>query len=290
MQLFRSQLSRFTPHPHHDSWMRNHNPQWLNLLRWCSFFTLGASGWMTYFHQSPIGEIFELDKVINQWMPALNSYAISYIMLGIAIFLGLAGIASFRCGLKKNTKCKIPVIIAGLILIATLVLYLCHSGFSFFKVTSLLLPVSTPFLLIRYAGWRSQLDRWSILVCVLISITIGGYAFLSLKSTVGILTYTGDLLKLSDLSSEQVKVITSTGCYLSLFAAIALFISSMRRLALYMGIILGIIAVTCSAMSAYYSSTCYSISLSLFLLSYWVFPSLVLLSLASRKKSRTLRI
>ena len=295
MQLFRSQLSRFSPHPHRDSWMRNHLKQWLRLLQWSSFFTLISAGWLTYQHHSPLGNSFKLDEKIAGWLNITEPSIIRYIMIAIATLLWIGALCTFRCGNYYKRKYVIPVFIAVTLLAITLILYTIESQMPSVTLATFIMPVSFPFLLLRYQVWKNQVDHWSLFACLIIAITIGGYSYQSLHNPAGIHTPAGIPIRMSELSPELNSLILISVAYIALGTAIALFITSLRRLALYLSILLAF-TITGATFISYFSFTesFYNISqwlpMTLMVISYWLLPTLILLTLASQRKTKTLKL
>lgn len=275
--------------------MRNHLRQWLSLLRWGTFLTLVAAGWLTYSQKSPIGNLYPLDSKITAWSGLSDPNILHYSMMGLAVFLGISGLLSFRCGDRYRTKYALPVFLSGLLLFAVSMLYSIQSGELFLSIATFVLPIALPFLLLRYRVWKNQVDHWNIVVCLLTAATLVSYGLQTLAQPIGTPTLLGMPMKMSDLSNELNQLITTIVAYVAIGTAIGLFITSLRRLALYFSVILGITISGASAY-AYYSGglSIFEASQILSILtltcSYWLLPCLVLLSLASQRKTQTLKL
>lgn len=296
MQLFRSQLSRFSPHPHRDSWMRNHLKQWLRILQWTAFLTLASAAWLTYKQGSPIGDLYPLKDVLTQSLYFTPTIA-QHFLIVLSVFLFLASLCSFRCSVKYKPKYSIPVLIASCILLITAFLYAYNdaSGFSFRKLFTFILPASAPYLLTRYQLWQNQVDHWCIAASLLINATIISLSIQTLSNAVGIPNASGTPLIMNQLSPQLNNIIVTSTAYTGIIASISLFYTKLRRVSLYLIIIL---TITLSAATTVFYLTPFSLSqffsitmpMTTLLVSYWLIPILILQSLASRKKSRTLRI
>lgn len=275
--------------------MRNHLKQWLILLQWASFLTLTAAAWLTLRHHSPLGILYRLDEKLAEWFNITDPSTVSYLMIALAIFLFLGALCSFRCGDYYKLKYVLPLFTASTIPTITLILYAVESQSAFAAIATFIIPIFIPFLLLRYQVWKNQVDFWSVSACIFIAITIVGYAYQSLTNPVGVPTPEGTPIRMSELSPElNVLIITSTA-YVAIFTAIALFITTVRRLAIYMSIILGVM-ITGATFMSYFSTTepFYNISqwlaMIMLVVGYWLLPVLILFSLASHSKTRTLKL
>jgi len=275
--------------------MRNHLKQWLSLLQWSTFITLVAAGWLTWKHHSPLGYLYKLDEKIASLLSIEDPSILNYIMLGLGIFFLISALCSFRCGNYYKIKYVIPVFIAGVFLVITLLLYTIESQLSWLPITTFILPISIPFLLLRYQVWKNQVDHWSVVACLLIAITVAGYAYQSLVNPAGIPTPAGIPIRMSDLSPELNALIVSSVSYVAIGTALGLFITSLRRLALYLSIILGF-TISGATFMSHFSTTepFFNVSqwlpMTLLVISYWLLSVLILLTLASQSKTRTLKL
>jgi len=275
--------------------MRNHLKQWLKLLQWSSFLTLLAAAWLSYKHHSPLGNHFKLDDKLAGWFNITDPAIINYSMIGIAVFLGISALCSFRCGNYYKPKYVIPVLISALLLIATLVLYVLEQTNPSLVVATFIIPASVPLLLISYQNLKNQVDYWSVWACLLIAATIAGYSYQSLTNPSGIPTPSGIPMRMSELSPELNALIVTSVAYVAIGTAVALFIPTFRRLALYLSIILGLTISGATVMSYFSTSQPFS-NLDLWLpmltliSAYWILPILILFSLASHRKTMTLKL
>lgn len=277
--------------------MRNHPKQWLKLLQWSSFLTLLSAAWLTISHHSPLGNLFKLDQKLAEYLNITDPSTTSYLMIGISLLLAISALCSFRCGAHWKLKYVTPLIISALIIIITLFLYAFSSSQHSTAITIaiFIIPVSTPLLLINYHHLKNQVDYWSVWACLLIAITTFAYAFQSLTTPIGIPTPSGIPIKMSGLTTDLNALIVTTTAYLAIATAIALFITTLRKLALYIIIILGL-SITGATSISHLSSTepLHNISLwlpmTLLITGYWLLPTLILYSLASHRKTRTLKL
>ncbi len=303
MQLFRSQLSRFIPHPHRDSWMRNNLGNWLYLLRVTSFLTLVTAGCFTIFYSSPtspIGRELDITKSITRVLSYFKIEDVEgvsrYTLWSIGAFFIISGILSFRCGSKQKPKHMIPVFISFITLLICLIWLLIDQRYHPFVIIPYIIPVSCPFVLLLYRQWQNKLDHWNYFLATILLITATGHAasiFLTGESIVSptLISLLNNLGIESALTVKIMKFISTV----ALAASLLLFIPFARRLALITFIIITSIhliirfTLNLSTEQPLYGLDYWGLDL-LFHISYIMYPSLILLSLASRKKTQTLRL
>ena len=306
MQLFRAQLSKYIPHPHRDSWMRNNLADWLQLLRIASFLILSAAAWNIFYSCSPLG-------VKDQFLPTLqsvsqsltgspetnksevfNTHQVEAIIrsLFIALFF-IASLTGFRCGIRRKMKYILPVLISGILMAIATIHHVRTSDYEVISIMPYLLPISIPFLLLSYRPLANKLDHWNAYANVGCIITIFGnaitYLFFpdkfpklseSIFTSIGLPSSSGDILMISF-------------SYLAIVCAMLTTIVTTRRLGLFS--LIGIGAATCLYRIITLSldditPVSLVITDTIFYTSYWIIPMLILLSLASRRKTQTLKI
>ncbi len=300
MQIFRAQLSRYTPHPHRDSWMRNNHDRWLHWLRVCSFLTLFSAGWLCLFFSSPVGNACQLSEQINRCASALGVESAAtlsrWIMQILGGFLMASALLSFRCGQKRQrNKYHYPVLISGVILLACALLGFYQSQYAPLLILPLLLPISTPFMLLTYQRWQNKLDHWNSLLSIIIAITLLGNALQFLLHHGNPSHTPVKALEIIGIGGTLSTLIILAVSYTATAAAIGLFIPTLRRPALYIIITLGILTLISHLVAnighnTNYFDFTYWLADILFFSSYWLLPMLILLSLASRRKNQTLRL
>ena len=303
MQFFRSQLSRFIPHPHRDSWMRNNLDNWLYLLRLTASLTLIASGCFLLFFNSPISPIGRNLDITTVISDTLSNYHVSnveqtsqYIIWGLAGYFLMCGILCFRCGERKKPKYVIPVFVSFLILLTCLVMLLASHSFNPYEAIPYIIPLSSPLALLLYRQWQNKLDHWNYFLITILLITTASYAagvFLSEETIID--TALVSLMERIGIGAQFTAQITKSIVAVGFIAGLLLFSACGRRIALITLIIIAIIHLLVRFIShlstdaAWYGIDYWTTDL-IFHLSYVMYPTLTLLSLASRRKTQTLRL
>ena len=308
MQLFRSQLSKFIPHPHRDSWMRNNLADWLQILRIASFLILSASAWNIFRTCSPIG-------VENQFLPLLQSisqtlagtsdidgngngkFNVSHIeviirSLFIALFF-IASLTGFRCGTRKRIKYILPVLVSSLLIVVSTIHHVRTSDYEVISIVPYVLPISIPVLLLSYRPLANKLDHWNAYATFGCIITIFGNAVTYIFFPEKFPHLNESIFTSIGLPASSGATIMTVFSYFSIICSLLTTIVTTRRLGLFT--LIGIGAVTClyriiSLSLSPSTSASLIITDVIFYTSYWIIPMLILLSLASRRKTQTLKI
>ncbi len=305
MQFFSSQLSKYIPHPHRDSWMRNNLGDWLQLLRIASFFTLSSAAWNVFHSFSPIGiedqfhpllhntsETAHQSAVPDEHERQLNHITTTIHYLFIALFV-IAALFSFRCGPRKKPKYILPVFFSGSIMAASTIHHAITAGYEIISITPYLLPISIPFLLISYRRLANKLDHWNSYASALCIFTIFGNAFTYLLFPENFPQIKESVFTAIGLPAESGPSLMTTFSYVGIVFALFITSTATRRLGLFALIYIG--ATTC-VYRIVTQSLDNSISVNriitdaIFYSSYWFVPMLILLSLASRRKTQTLKL
>lgn len=305
MQIFRAQLSRYIPHPHRDSWMRNNLGGWLQLLRFGSFLTLIAAAWNIITTSSPLGISGQFEPILEQTTARffkdqqIGSLSLAdlqqYVQYAFAAFFVIAGLTSFRCGIKRKSKYILPVFFAGLLLIAAAAKSCVDSQFEIISIVPFVLPIATPFLLLGYRRLANKLDHWNYYANFFCVMTIFGNAITFLYYPDKIQLFNASVFTTLGVPTATGEMILTQFSYIAIFAALLTALSITRRLGLFSLVTIGalsvlyrIIALSVNTeLEIHYSQI---IADALFYISYWLIPLLILLSLASRKKTQTLKI
>lgn len=304
MQLFRAQLSRYIPHPHRDSWMRNNLNEWLQLLRIGSLLTLLAAAWNIIKTTSPLGISDQFLPLLEQTTNFLSDSAngkISltelqqYIKYSIAALFTIAAISCLRCGERKKKKYILPVFIASSLLVLAAFKHLIDSEFQIISIISFLLPIATPFLLLAYRRLANKVDHWNYYASFFCIITILGNALSFLFYPDTLLHFGTTIFNSLGLPDNTGEIALTTFSYIVIFFALLTAVATTRRLGLFALVTIG--ALTCiyrTLALSFSSSSTISFDLItahfIFHTSYWLTPLLILLSLASRRKTQTLQL
>ena len=265
----------------------------------CSFLTLFSAGWLCLFHHSPIGHESHLDKLLKTWLHTFgpeDAASVSlWVMRCLGGFLILCGFLSFKCGSRKLNRYHYPVLIAAIILALTAGLTLSDNRYSIIHIIPYLLPISTPFVLLTYQSWQNKLDHWNYILSLIICTTLLGNALQFLLNHDSLNPSPSLALSRIGITALLQALIIKVVSFAAIAAAIGLFMAAFRRLSLYIIIALGaftllshLIANLTSARP--YFGLGYWLADILFFTSYWLLPTLILLSLASRRKTQTLRL
>lgn len=304
MQLFRAQLSRYIPHPHRDSWMRNNLAGWLQLLRLSSFFTLIGAAWNTFRTSSPLAITNEFQTIIeliaaslfpSDNIPPSISNPQLFIQYSFTAFLLVAAITSLRCGINRKLKYIIPVFIAGILLIITAAKHCLDSGFEIISIIPYLLPIATPFLLLSYRNLANKVDHWNYYANFLCVTTIFGNALTYLFYPDKLPHFETVIFDSTSFPSFLEEMAHSFYSYFAIVAALLTAFALTRRLGLYLLIAIGIISCVYRVLVlslGYHPSLSFDLILADFFFynSYWLIALLILLSLASRRKTQTLKL
>ncbi|MGJ8655314.1 MAG: hypothetical protein ACSHX6_02600 [Akkermansiaceae bacterium] len=305
MQLFRAQLSKYIPHPHRDSWMRNNLDDWLQLLRIGSFLTLMAAAWNITKTSSPLG-------IPDQFLPILqettgkflkdsnnNNFNLTelqqYLNYGIAAFFAIAALTSLRCGNRRKPKYTLPVFIAGSLMVLAAVEHYIDSNFEPISVVSYLLPIATPFLLLGYRRLANKIDHWNYYANFFCVTTIFGNTLTYLFYPDKFPNFEQSIFTWLKLPAASGDLAMTAFCYTAIFFALLTALSTTRRLGLFALIAIGLLTCIYRAFALSFSCTgkvCYDtiITNTIFNTSYWLIPLLILMSLASRKNNQTLKL
>lgn len=305
MEIFRAQLSRYIPHPHRDSWMRNRLFAWLQLLRFASFLTLMAAAWSMLKTSSPLGIPGQfhpfLDNVTGKFFQEGDQGRFSlqelqlYIQYAFAIFFGIAAFSCLRCGERKKTKYMLPVVIAGGLMIIAAAHYCIASSFRIISITPFLLPIATPFLLLGYRRLANKLDHWNYYASFFCVTTIFGNALTYLFYPKKFPHFQESVFNLIGVPDNYETMALTIFSYVAIFFALLTAFAVTRRLGLFSVIIIGLLSsiyriLTQSLDKKLAISPDLIIADFFFYMSYWLIPILILLSLASRRKTQTLRL
>ncbi len=304
MQLFRAQLSRYIPHPHRDSWMRNHLDAWLQLLRIGSFLTLLAAAWNVYRTSSPLGTPSQFQAILEQATGSFfqendnSRFTLGelqhYVRCFLAAFFAIAALTSFRCGKHKKAKYILPVFISGIVMIVAAAHQCARSDYEVISVIPYLLPIATPLLLLSYRRLANKVDHWNYYANFLCVTTIFGNALTFLFYTDKFPQFGEKVLSSMGLSASGELAMTIFS-YIAISFALLTAFSITRRLGLFVLITIGILSSIYRVLAQILNSNDdMSVDLIVtdffFYTSYWLIPLLILLSLASRRKTQTLKL
>jgi hypothetical protein len=305
MEIFRAQLSRYIPHPHRDSWMRNSHGAWLQLLRLASSLTLLAAAWNLFKTTSPLGISGQfqpfLDQLTGKFFTEGEEHKFSkeelqlYFKIAFAAFFGIAALCCLRCGDQKKPKFILTVMLAGLFLMITAAHYCVHSEFKVIFITPFLLPIATPFLLLGYRRLANKLDHWNYYANFFCVTTIFGNALTYLFYPEMFSNLLHSLLISLGITTDYGAMALTAFSYFAIFSALLTALALTRRVGLFAVIMIGILSSIYRILSHLLDKQI-SISPDLiiadffFHISYWLIPILILLSLASRRKTQTLKL
>ncbi len=305
MEIFRAQLSRYIPHPHRDSWMRNKLDTWLNLLRFTSFLTLLAAAWSILQTSSPLGvpDQFQpyLEQITGKFLQEVISITITpqrlqnYLQFSIAGFFGLAGLCCAGCGRVKNRVYILPVFGAGVLLIIAALKHYSDSDFKIISIARFLLPIATPFLLIGYQRLANKLDHWNYAANFFCVITVFGNALTYLFYPKEFPHFPDAVFPWIGLPVEYGAMVLSLFSCIAIFFALFTALAITRRVGLFALIVIGLLSSIYRILTQLLDTTASNnhdliIADFFFYMSYWFVPILILLSLASRRKTQTLRL
>jgi hypothetical protein len=274
--------------------MRNNLDSWLQLLRIGSFLTLMAAAWSVAKTGSPLGisgQFFQEND--NGWL-SLTELKI-YVRYGFAIFFAFAAFTSLRCGERKKSKYIIPVFIAGLLMIVAAAKYCFDSNFEVISIIPFLLPIATPFLLLGYRRLANKVDHWNYYANFFCVTTIFGNALTFHFYPDKVPLFNASFFATIGLPASSGEIMLPIFSYVAILSALLTVICATRRLGLFALIAIGVSSTIYRILAlALNSELTISYDLiiadSLFYISYWLIPLLILLSLASRRKTRTLKI
>ncbi|MFT5905730.1 MAG: hypothetical protein ACI9E1_001330 [Cryomorphaceae bacterium] len=305
MEIFRAQLSRYIPHPHRDSWMRNNLDAWLQLLRIGSFLTLSAAAWSIAKTSSPLGISGQFQPILEQttsqffqenenWPFSLSELQL-YIKYGFAAFFAIAALTSLRCGAQRKPKYILPVFIAGILLVIAAAKYCYDSDFKIISIIPFLLPIATPFLLLGYRRLANKVDHWNSYANFLCVTTIFGNALTFLFHSDKVPLFNASAFTSIGLPTYSGEIMMTVFSYVAIFFAFLTAFSLTRRLGLFVLIAIGGLSSIYRVLALIFNSEpamSYHLIIadSLFYISYWLIPLLILLSLASRRKTQTLKL
>lgn len=283
--------------------MRNNLDAWLQLLRLGSFFTLLAAAWNIIATASPLGISGQfqssLELITNKLYQENDRFSSIdlqlYIKYFFAAFFTIAALTGMRCGEKKKPKYILPVFIAGVMLVISAVKYCFDSDFQIISFIPFLLPIATPFLLLGYRRLANKLDHWNYYANFLCVITIFGNAITFLYYPDKVLRFNASVFTPLGLPSSSGEILLTVFSYVAIFFALLTALSLTRRLGLFALIAIGALSCIYRVLALSLNSDptmSYHLIIAdfLFYLSYWLIPLLILLSLASRRKTQTLRL
>jgi hypothetical protein len=285
--------------------MRNRLDKWLQLLRLGTFLTLIAAAYNTLKTCSPLGISGQFQPILKQTTGMFFPEGINggssltelqlYIQYGFAAFFTIAALTSMRCGKRKKPKYILPVFISGVMLFIAAAKYGFDSDLKMISITPYLLPIATPFLLLSYRRLANKLDHWNYYANFFCVTTIFGnaisYLFYPSKSP----RFQESIFSPLGLPPSYGELALTIFSYVAIFFALLTAFSITRRPGLVVLIIIGGLAcvyrvLTLSLNSELAMSVDLIIADFLFYTSYWLIPLLIILSLASRRKTQTLKL
>jgi hypothetical protein len=285
--------------------MRNNLDQWLKLLRIGTFLTLLAAAWNIIRTHSPLGIKDQFLPVLQDTTgkflnPSTNETSLltepqQYITYAFAAFFIIAALASFRCGIRKKLKYTLPISIAGTLMLIAAAKYYIDSHFELISIFPCILPIATPFLLLGYRRLANKLDHWNYYASFLCVTTIFGNALTFLFYPEKFPHFQESIFTIIGLPIASGQMAMTIISYTVIFSAFLACVATTRRLGLIALITIGALTCTYRLLALTFSQK-YSLPLDLiftdliFHTSYWLIPFLILMSLASRRKTQTLKI
>lgn len=285
--------------------MRNNLDDWLQLLRIASCLCLLASAWNISQTSSPLGITGQYQPIIesltenfyNQYkpkactLPELKKYS----KFTLATLFFIAALTSLRCGFKRKTKYTLPVFLSGSILVIASIKYGHYSGNEIISIIPLLLPIATPFLLLSYRCLANKIDHWNYYANFLCVTTIFGNAFTYIFSPDKVQRFNASALNSLGIPISSAETMLTTFSLTAIFFALLTALNTTRRLGLFALISIGLISSIYRTIALALNNQIdmsYHLILAdaLFYTSYWLIPLLILLSLASRRKTQTLKL
>jgi len=283
--------------------MRNNLDAWLQLLRIGSFLTLSAAAWSIAKTSSPLGISGQFQPILEQTAGKFfqeNEHSSVkelqlYIQYGFAAFFAIAALTSLRCGEQRKPKYILPVFIAGILLVIAAAKYCLDSDLKIISIIPFLLPIATPFLLLGYRRLANKVDHWNSYANFLCVTTIFGNALTFLFYSDKVPLFNSSTFTSFGLPASSGEITLTVFSYVAIFFALLTAFSITRRIGLFILISIGglsciyrILALSLNSEPA--MSYHLIIADSLFYISYWLIPLLILLSLASRRKTQTLKL
>ncbi len=285
--------------------MRNNLDAWLQLLRIASFLTLIAAAWSIFRTASPLGitDQFQpiLEEATGKFFEENDNGRFSsddlqlYIQYGFSAFFFIAAFISLRCGEDAKPKYIISVFITGLLLVTAAVKHYFSSDFELISIIPFLLPIATPFLLLSYRRLANKVDHWNYYANFLCVTTIFGNALTYLFSPAKVPLFNSSTFSSVGIPGSAGDTMLTVFSYIAIFFALLTAFAITRRLGLFALIIIGVLSSIYRVLALSFSSeSTMSFDLIIadffFYASYWIIPILILLSLASRRKTQTLKL
>ena len=285
--------------------MRNNLDAWLQLLRIGSFLTLSAAAWSIAKTSSPLGISGQFQPILEQTTGKFfqgngdDRFSLTelqlYIKYGFAAFFAIAAFSSLRCGEQRKPKYILPVFIAGVLLVLAAANYCFDSDFEVISIIPFLLPIATPFLLLGYRRLANKVDHWNYYANFLCVITIFGNALTFLFYPDKVPLFNSSVFTSIGLPASFGEIMLTVFSYVAIFFALLTAFSVTRRLGLFVLIAIGALSCIYRILALSFNSEpvmSYHLIIadSLFYISYWLIPLLILLSLASRRKNQTLKL
>ncbi len=285
--------------------MRNNLDVWLQLLRIGSFLTLMAAAWSIAQTSSPLGISGQLQPILEQatgkFFQENNNGRFSltelqlYVQYGFAAFFAIAALTSLRCGEQRKPKYILPVFIAGVLLVIAAAKYCFDSNFEIISIIPFLLPIATPFLLLGYRRLSNKVDHWNYYANFFCVTTIFGNALTFLSYPAKVPLFNSSFFASIGLPASSGEIALTAFSYVAIFFALLTALSFTRRIGLFALIAIGALSCIYRIIALFLNSEVVMsyhliIADSLFYTSYWLIPLLILLSLASRRKTQTLKI
>lgn len=264
--------------------MRNNLGNWLKLLRLCSSLTLLAFAALIYFYPA------EVQGLSSEYLPWVNAENSLIIVKSMAGFFALAAALSWRCGGKSRPLSALPVFIAGILLLAIFSVRSHQSGgFTLMLLNALV--IACPFLLLGYCKLQNKVDHWCIYASVAISLALLGQSLYGTGTHLAQFNYLYLALTKLGLTEDAAANLIRISGYVHYGFILALFIPALRRIALYAMIAWGIsTAIAPLVVTIGSGQLGLGVLLAVMRTSHWMIPLLILLTLASQKKTATLKL
>ena len=232
--------------------MRNAASQyWMWLLKSTVSITFLARGWLYLRWDSPIrGLLWDerlCSRIIEHWFnTSWDVYAtnsdpyISQLIEGLGIFLIFSAVFPWFCGKQKTAWwARLPVYVAGLVLVLDVVAGWHGKGFAIGMLIEKALQCSVPFILLSKSPTADNNNTWFNLVAVFCSLTFIGHGLYALNihpRPSSFVTMCMDVLRISEQGAVRFLVLVGA---LDLIAAIGIFVPKLRRVSLYYMLIWG---------------------------------------------------
>jgi len=163
------------------------------------------------------------------------------------------------------------------------------------SATPFLLPIATPFLLLGYRRLANKVDHWNYYANFFCVITIFGNALTFLAYPNEFTAFNASLLTSLGIPASFGEMVLTIFSSVSIFFALLTAFSVTRRLGLFSLITIGAISCVYRVLTLWFNSNpemSFHLIIADFTLysSYWLIPLMILLSLASRRKTQTLTL